>query len=81
MTINLFKDIRATIENRKKSILFLLSLLAILINFILMLTHEAWRDEAQAWLISRDLSPLEMIKQMSYEGHPILWYFILAPFS
>ncbi len=81
MTINLFKDIRATIENRKKNILFLLSLLAILINFVLMLTHEAWRDEAQAWLISRDLSPIEMIRQMSYEGHPVLWYFILAPFS
>ena len=36
--------------------------------------HEKWADEAQAWLIARDLS-LETIwfHEMRYEGTPALW--------
>lgn len=44
-------------------------------------THEPWRDEAQAWLIGRDLSIFGMIKQMYYEAHPCLWSLILSPFA
>lgn len=50
-------------------------------SFAILLFHESWRDEAQSWLISRDLSFLGIIKQMSYEGHPVLWYLILSVFS
>ncbi|MGB2635516.1 MAG: hypothetical protein WAM58_16420, partial [Candidatus Acidiferrum sp.] len=40
--------------------------------------HEKWADEAQAWLIARDLS-LKMIwfHEMRYEGTPALWHTIL----
>lgn len=39
--------------------------------------HEPWRDEAQAWLIARDLDSLGILKQMGYEGSPALWHFLL----
>lgn len=39
--------------------------------------HEPWRDEAQAWLIARDLDLLGILKQMGYEGSPALWHFLL----
>lgn len=53
----------------------------LVITAILILFHEYWRDESQAWLIARDLSFLDIIKQMQYEGHPCLWHMILAPFA
>ena len=44
-----------------------------------ILCHENWRDEAQAWLLARDLSIPELFEQMSYEGHPCLWHLLLMP--
>ncbi|MGB7728031.1 MAG: hypothetical protein WBL50_08370 [Candidatus Acidiferrum sp.] len=40
--------------------------------------HEKWADEAQAWLIARDLN-LKTIwfHEMRYEGTPALWHTIL----
>ena len=43
--------------------------------------HEPWADEAQAWLIARDLPYLTMFKQMAYEGTPGLWHFVLSVFA
>ncbi|MCE9581429.1 MAG: hypothetical protein K8T20_02815, partial [Planctomycetes bacterium] len=34
--------------------------------------HEPWRDEAQSWLIARDLGPGGIVHQMGYEGTPAL---------
>jgi hypothetical protein len=49
---------------------------------ILLLTvprHEPWFDEAQAWLLARDASYLELIGHyLRYEGSPGLWHTILA---
>lgn len=39
--------------------------------------HEPWADEAQAWLIARDLSIPGILKQMGYEGTPPLWHLLL----
>jgi hypothetical protein len=40
--------------------------------------HEPWSDEAQAWLLARDLSlPQLVFHQLRYESHPPLWYLIL----
>ncbi len=55
----------------------------ILVIFILLILitgihHEPWADEAQSWLIARDNSYFEIVNNiLKYEGHPILWYFIL----
>ena len=41
------------------------------------LFHEPWADEAQAWLIARDLSIPGILHQMGYEGSPPLWHLLL----
>lgn len=43
--------------------------------------HEPWRDEAQAWLIARDVSIVQLFAQGNYEGSPVLWHLILLPFA
>lgn len=53
----------------------------IFILIIAVVFHEKWRDEAQAWLLARDLNFIDLLKQMSYEGHPPLWHIILMPFA
>src|SRR6266568_1116976 len=40
--------------------------------------HEKWGDEAQSWLIARDLSlPRIWFYELCYEGTPGLWHTIL----
>jgi hypothetical protein len=39
--------------------------------------HEPWSDEAQAWLIARDLGAGGILHQMGYEGSPPLWHLLL----
>jgi hypothetical protein len=40
--------------------------------------HEKWADEAQAWLLARDLDlPTLWFKELRYEGSPGLWHTIL----
>lgn len=57
---------------------FLIYLAAVL---FLVSRHENWRDEAQAWLLVRDLNVSQLVSQMKYEGHPCLWHLILMPFA
>jgi hypothetical protein len=40
--------------------------------------HEPWVDEAQAWLLARDLSLSSLVfHALRHEGHPALWYLLL----
>ena len=55
-------------------------LLCFITGFILIY-HEPFRDEVQAWNIARDLSIFDIFKQMHSEGHPCLWHLILFPFA
>ena len=73
------KNIIYTRENKVKNILgtFFYSLLVAIVSIY----HEPWRDEAQAWLIARDLDIISLFKQMRYEGTPALWHLILFPFA
>ena len=50
-------------------------------SLTILLFHESWRDEAQSWLIARDLGFFQILQQMKYEGHFFLWYIILIPFA
>lgn len=72
--------IKDIIIKNKWDILIIL-IYAIITFIITIIFHEKWRDEAQAWLISRDLNIFQIIKQMSYEGHPPVWHIILFPFA
>src|SRR4030042_3735997 len=69
----------------KSHISFILALFLIrlysAINIVLLLHHEPWEDEAQAWLIARDLDIASIFKQMAYEGSPALWHMLLLPFA
>lgn len=63
-----------------KQIVTLLPIILIftILSVFLLMNHEPWRDEAQAWLIARDSPNIEsMISLMGYEGTPALWHFIL----
>jgi len=49
------------------------------VSLVLILNHEPWADEAQAWLIARDSNNL--LQSVRYEVTPGLWHFILYPFA
>lgn len=72
-------DIKNFINNNKPIIIIMF--IYFLLTYKFLISHEPWRDEAQAWLIGRDLSLFGMIKQMYYEGHPCLWNLILSFFA
>ena len=51
----------------------------ILLMIVSLFTHTPWRDEAQSYLLIRDLSFGALFQQLKYEGHPIVWYALLFP--
>lgn len=63
------------------SLCFLVLFLFVLLCLFMTTVHENWRDEAQAWMMAKELSPLQLFKQMKFEGHPCLWHLILMPFA
>ena len=65
------------IDNKKYIVFTIYSLFTL----ALLLFHENWRDEAQAWLIARDCNILEFFNVIKHEGHLILWYIVLLPFA
>jgi hypothetical protein len=45
------------------------------------LHHELWRDEAQAWLVARDLSIPDILRNAPHEGSPVLWHLLNVPLA
>ena len=52
-----------------------------IIAAILSAHHELWRDELNTWLAVRDLSFSELLKFMSWDGHPYLHYLLCLPLA
>jgi len=53
----------------------------IILSIILTIGHNPWRDEAQVWMMTRDLPDIpSLLSQMRYEGTPPLWHLIIYPF-
>lgn len=75
---NILESLNKRVSSKKSVVVFLLYLFCIL---VIVRFHEPWRDEAQAWLVSRDLSFLQLIDHISYEGTPALWHLVLMPFA
>lgn len=50
-------------------------------NLVMVLHHEIWADEAQAWVVVRDLNLNGIISHVRTEGHPLLWYLLIFPFA
>lgn len=67
----------------KKILNYILFVVLFCFNLYLVLNHEYWRDETQAWLIAKDckLTADSIFTITSYEGHPILWFLVLMPFA
>lgn len=72
MFINLMKK-----NNNFLRILFVIYVLLIIFMFFY---HENWRDEAQAYLLCRDMNFFELFQNVHYEGHPFVYYLLLFPF-
>lgn len=64
--------------NENKFFKYIIFFIFLFITFILILKHEIWTDEAEAWVIARELSLIDIIKQMKYEASPCLWHLLLA---
>ncbi|MDQ3098607.1 MAG: hypothetical protein M3Q44_02580 [bacterium] len=64
-----------------KRYLLILGLAAyVILGLITIFHHELWHEEAHGYLFARDSSdPVNLYTNLKYEGHPILWYFILFP--
>ena len=58
----------------------ILSLYALL-TLVLTLRHEPWRDEADSWLVARDLPLRELIDWTRSIGTPALWHILVAPLA
>ena len=60
---------------------YIIILIYFVVGLLFVLNHEAWRDEAQAWVIAKNLSLNEIINVLHIEGHPILWFLLIVPFA
>lgn len=71
------------IQKRKKEKIKNLIIFTIytIILIVAALHHEPWRDEAQSWLIAKNLNFIDIISQLKYEAHPFMWYYLLRMFS
>ena len=65
-------------DNKKLN--FVIFIMFLILSLVLAFFHEPWRDEAQSWLLARDLNIIDLFKQMKYEGHPCFWHLILKFF-
>ncbi len=74
------RKIKEWIDNNETIFNIIVLLIFVLGTGYIALHHESWSDEAQAWLISRDLSLVDIFKEMKYEGHSMLWNLVLIPF-
>lgn len=64
-----------------KLILFVFFAIFLLVNGYLIVIHEPWRDEVQAWFLAQYKSVPGLIEFSRFDGHPILWHLILLPFA
>jgi len=47
-----------------------------------LVNHAMWGDETQAWLIARDSRTIrDLLLNLRYEGHPILYYLLIMPLT
>lgn len=80
--MNLIKSILKN-DALNKELLFniLLTILFAIITFNSVLHHEIWADEAQVWLLVKNLSVPELLKHLVNEGHPSFFYLLVMPFA
>lgn len=61
---------------------FLLFSIFVIFSFSLLFFHELWRDELHTLIvINESNSLLDVFKNTRYDGHPLLWYYIVYAFK
>jgi len=67
--------------NEKKTH-FTVFILFSIISFSLLFFHELWRDELHTLIvINESNSFIDVFKNTRYDGHPLLWYYIVYAFK
>ena len=68
---------------KKDPLWFTLSFLFIWVLSVIVLfkNHEIWRDEADVWLMARDLPYENWISYSRHSGHPLFFNFIISLFA
>jgi len=78
---NYFQKFLNLLNKYSKIILFIAFVGFAILTTVGILHSEPWFDEAQAWLIAKNLGPIEILKHMKYEGHMFLWFYVLKPLT
>ncbi|CAG4988225.1 hypothetical protein DYBT9275_00032 [Dyadobacter sp. CECT 9275] len=54
----------------------------VLVIFAGLWHHEMWRDELQAWnLVLHTVNLIDVFSNTRYEGHPVLWFYVIWPLA
>ena len=68
-------------KNNKKVIKNLIFIGYIILGFFLLICHEPWRDEANTWLIAKNLNIFQLFDEIRVDGNPCFYYLFLFPFA
>ena len=66
--------VRSSATSQPLLVPFCAAVIYALVVVLMVLHHEPWADEAQAWLLARDASLWDLwTRLMHYEGSPGIW--------
>ncbi|MBF0123327.1 MAG: hypothetical protein HQL21_08005 [Candidatus Omnitrophica bacterium] len=65
-------------EEKRRPLLVFLWIAYSLATALLISNHAPWRDEANVWLIAREVGWLDIYKEAGSHKSPSLWYYVLA---
>ena len=65
----------------KNRFAIIVTLLYFIASLILILNHESWTDEANPYLVAKEMNFSNFFEIISGEPHPILWTLLLMPFA
>ena len=68
-------------KNKTLYINILWTILYAVVTLFFVLRHEVWADEAQVWLLVKQLSLPGLFKHLVNEGHPSFFYLLVMPFA
>ena len=75
-----FFDVADPADGRSRPIALIIWAAWTIAVLTLILTHDPWRDELQAWGLARASgTPIDVIANLRHEGHPPSWYLLLWP--
>lgn len=68
-------------KKSNKKINIIITIVYFLIHLYVVLNHEHWADEAQAYVLAKNLNIFELFNILCTEGHPCLWFLYIMPFA